>query len=90
MGLCEGGETIVSLVPEWGIIVRDEFFIELDVPQGIYFYASSGRVPSEFTVVGEFVPLVIDKFAIVWDGVGVDVERTRFEPVTCVGAPEIS
>jgi len=28
LGLCEGGETIVSLVPKGGIIVRAEFFIE--------------------------------------------------------------
>ena len=32
LGLCEGGETIVTLVPEGGIVVRAEFFIELDVP----------------------------------------------------------
>ena len=32
LGLCEGGETIVSLVPEGDIIVRAEFFIELDAP----------------------------------------------------------
>ena len=47
LDLCEGGETIVTLVPEGGI----------------YFYASSGRVPVEFTVVGEFVPFVINEFA---------------------------
>ena len=28
LGLCEGGETIVSLVPVGGIIVRAEFFVE--------------------------------------------------------------
>ena len=28
LGLCEGGETIVLLVPKEGIIVRAEFFIE--------------------------------------------------------------
>jgi hypothetical protein len=32
LGLCESGETIVSLVPERDIIVRAEFFIELDAP----------------------------------------------------------
>ena len=32
LGLCEGGQTIVSLVPEGGIVVRAEFFIEFDVP----------------------------------------------------------
>ena len=28
LGLCEVGETIVSLVPVGGIIVRTEFFVE--------------------------------------------------------------
>ena len=28
LGLCKGGEAIVALVPEGGIIVRPEFFIE--------------------------------------------------------------
>ena len=32
LGLCEGGETIVTLVPEGGIVVRAKLFIELDVP----------------------------------------------------------
>ena len=44
----------------------------------------------EFTVVGVFVPLIIDEFAVVWGRVGVKVERTGFASVTCVGAPEVS
>ena len=28
LGLCKGGEAIVALVPEGGIVVRPEFFIE--------------------------------------------------------------
>ena len=28
LGLCEGGEAIVSFVPKGGIVVRAEFFIE--------------------------------------------------------------
>ena len=31
----------------------------------------------KFTVVGVFVPLVVDEFAIVWGSVGVKVERAR-------------
>ena len=65
LGQCEGGETIVLLVPERDIVVRAKFFVELKVPLGVYIYASSGRVPAEFTVVGEFVPFVIYEFAIV-------------------------
>ena len=32
LGLCEDGETIMTLVPEGVIIVRAKLFIELDVP----------------------------------------------------------
>ena len=28
LGLCKGGEAVVTLVPEGGIVVRPEFFIE--------------------------------------------------------------
>ena len=56
----------------------------------LFFYASSCRVPAEFTVVGMFVPLVINEFAIVIGGGGVKVECTRFASMTCVGAPEVS
>ena len=49
-------ESIVLLVPEWGAIVHAELFVEEDVPGGIDFYPSRGRVPSEFTVVGVRVP----------------------------------
>ena len=80
----------MSLVPKGGIIVCAEFFIELYVSKGIYFYASSGRAPAEFIVVGVFVPLIIDEFSIVWGGVGVEVERAGFATATCVGAPEVS
>ena len=85
LGLCEGGETVVTLVPEGGIVVRAKFFIEVDVP-----YASSCRVPAEFTVVGVFVPLVIDEFAIVRGSGGVKVERTGVASMTGVGTLEIS
>ena len=32
LGLCEGGETIMTLVPEGSIVVRAEFFVEVDDP----------------------------------------------------------
>ena len=32
LGLCEGGKTVVTLVPEEGVVVRAKFFIEVDVP----------------------------------------------------------
>ena len=47
-------------------------------------------VPAKFTVISVFVSLVIDEFAIVWGSKGVEVERSGFASVTCVGAPEIS
>ena len=31
LGLCEGGETVVTLVPEGGIVVGAKFFIEEDI-----------------------------------------------------------
>ena len=31
LGLGEGGKTIVTLVPEWGIVVGAKFFIEVNV-----------------------------------------------------------
>jgi hypothetical protein len=49
-------ESIVLLVPEWGAVVHAKLFVEEDVPGGIDFYPSRGRVPSEFTVVGVRVP----------------------------------
>ena len=62
----------------------------MDFLSGLYFYASSGWVPAELTVVGEFVPFDDDEFAIVWGLTGVKIERSRFASVTCVGAPEVS
>ena len=32
LGLCERGKTVVTLVPEGGIVVRTKFSIEEDVP----------------------------------------------------------
>ena len=32
LGLSEGGKTIVTLVPEGGIIVGAKFFVEVNVP----------------------------------------------------------
>ena len=32
LSLGEGGEAIVTLVPEGGIVVRAEFFVEVNVP----------------------------------------------------------
>jgi hypothetical protein len=40
--------------------------------------------PAELTVVGVFVPLVINEFAVVWGGVVVKEELIRFASVTCV------
>ena len=44
----------------------------------------------EFAVVGEFVSFVVDEFAIMWGLPGVEIERSDFASVTCVGAPEVS
>ena len=63
----------MTLVPEGGIIVRAKLFIELDVPWGVYFYSSSDWVPAEFTVVGEFVPFVVDELAIMGGLLGVKI-----------------
>ena len=51
-GLLSGYETVVCLVPEGGSIVKSQFFIQNDVPEGIDFHFACGRVPSEFAVVG--------------------------------------
>ena len=64
LSLSERCEAIVSLVPEGGIIIRAKFFVEMNVAYSINFYASSCRVSAEFTVVGMFVPLVINQFSI--------------------------
>ena len=32
LSLCEGGETVVTLVPEGGVVVRAKLLIEMDVP----------------------------------------------------------
>ena len=44
----------------------------------------------EFTVVGVFVPLVVDEFTIVVGSGGIKVERARIASMTSVGTPEIS
>ena len=44
----------------------------------------------KFTVIGEFVPFVVNEFAIMGGLLGVEVERSDLAAVTCVGAPEVS
>ena len=58
-------ETVVRLVPEGGIVCRAEFRVEEDVLGGVDFDSASGRVTAEFTVVGEWVPEVIEVLSVV-------------------------
>ena len=71
--LLAGGEAIVRLVPEGGCVGRAEFRIEGDVLGGVYLYSASGGVASEFTVVGDWVPEVIEVFPVVWRSPGIVV-----------------
>ena len=73
LGLSKRCEAIVSLVPEGGIVVKAKFFVEANVAWSINFNASSRRIPAEFTVVGVFVPFVVNEFAIVICGGGIKV-----------------
>jgi hypothetical protein len=43
----------------------------------VYFYASSGRVPAEFSVVGLVVPEVVDILSVVLGIFCIEVERLR-------------
>ena len=57
--LLAGGEAVVRLVPEGGVICCAKFGVEGDVLGGVDFHPACGGVPSEFTVIGGWVPNTI-------------------------------
>ena len=84
------GKAVVRLVPEGGIICRAEFRVEGDVLGGVYFDSASGRVATKFTVVGKWVPEVIQVLSIVRRVLGIIVHGMWVEFCMCVGAPQVS
>jgi hypothetical protein len=54
--LLAGGEAVVRLVPEGGVICCAKFGVEGDVLGGVDFHPACGGVPSEFAVIGDWVP----------------------------------
>ena len=84
------GKAVVRLVPEGGIICRAEFRVEGDVLGGVYFYSAGGRVAAEFTVVGKWVPEVIQVLPIVRCVLGIVVHGMWVELCVGVGAPHVS
>ena len=57
---------------------------------GIYLYSAGGGVASEFTIVGDWVPEVIEVFPVVWRVPGVVVWGVRVELGLGVGAPHVT
>ena len=84
------GETVDRLVPKGGIVCRAEFSVEGDVLGGIDLHSACGRVASEFAVVGDWVPKVIEVLAVVLCVTGVVVHGMRVERCVGVGAPHVS
>ena len=54
--LLTGGEAVVRLVPEGCVICCAKFGVEGDVLGGVDFHPACGGVPSEFAVIGDWVP----------------------------------
>ena len=88
--LLTGCEAIIRLVPKGCVICCAEFGVDGDVLGGIDFYPACGWVPSEFTVVGGWVPKVIKVFPVVRCVVGVIVHGLWVEFGVGVGAPHVS
>ena len=84
------GETVVQLVPEGGIVCRAEFRVEGDVLGGVYFNSAGGRVTVEFTVVGEWIPEVVEVLLVVRCVLGIVVHGMWIELCVGVGAPHVS
>jgi hypothetical protein len=57
---------------------------------GIDFHSASGGVASEFAVIGDWVPEVVEVFSVVRCVPGVIVRGVRVELCVGVGAPHVS
>ena len=57
---------------------------------GVYFYSAGGRVAAEFTIVGKWVPEVIQVFSVVRCVLGIIVHGMWVEFCMGVGAPQVS
>ena len=57
---------------------------------GVYFNSASSRVTAEFTVVGEWVPEVIEVLSVVRCVLGITVHGMWVEFCMGVGAPHVS
>ena len=61
-----------------------------DVLGGVYFNSASGRVTAEFTVVGEWVPEVVEVLPVVRCVLGIVVHGMWIELCVGVGTPHVS
>ena len=88
--LLTGCEAIIRLVPKGCVVCCAEFGVDGDVLGGIDFYPACGWVPSEFTVIGGWVPKVIEVFPVVRCVIGVIVHGLWVEFGVGVGTPHVS
>ena len=84
------GEAVVRLVPEEGVICCAKFSVEGDVLGGVDFHPACGGVPSEFAVIGDWVPYVIEVFSVMRCVAGVVVQGRWVEFGVGVGTPHVS
>ena len=88
--LLTGGEAVVWLVPEGCVICCAKFGVEGDVLGGVDFHPACGGVPSEFAVIGDWVPMVIEVFSVMRCVTGVVVHGLWIEFGVGVGTPHVS